>query len=366
MEMMKKMANFLDNYASAFFVGSLSTNKVIYLNKKAKTLFDVTAETCDFGKIFDRSSKRIEQVMQLMLECGQNTIIYNFIAIKPDKTKIVVDLQLGYFDEEKTEIFLELIPQNDTRMQMALNQIDQSTRPEAILNIDEKLSIIHCNEFFHSVFDSDEQLCKSHFNNDLINGFSPDVRESLINDILNNLKKSTTYETKLKVYTTTSEEHWYLLELERRTLDNSGTDKIIAYLTNIEKEVELEEEYTILKECLDTIQELTNDIVYHVDVKTGILYHNIKSPTENLIGKSIKNHIEVLVKQDLIHPDDIDNYINYITNWYNSDTTENADFIIRVAIFKNEFSTYRVRGKKLYDNNNKFTTAVCIMELLND
>lgn len=55
---------------------------------------------------------------------------------------------------QKKPVILEIIPQNDTRLQMAQHQIQNSPRAEAILNYDEKLSIVDCNEDFHRVFES--------------------------------------------------------------------------------------------------------------------------------------------------------------------------------------------------------------------
>lgn len=106
-----------------------------------------------------------------MFESDNNIVISNIIAKKSNDEEIFVDFVLGFFDKEKTKVYLELILKNDNRLDMALHQVNQSTRPEAILNYDETLSIVHCNDPFHKVFESNEELRHSHFKNDLINGF---------------------------------------------------------------------------------------------------------------------------------------------------------------------------------------------------
>lgn len=350
--MEKKMFSFMENYGGAFFVGSMETKKILYTNKKAKKLFDVTEDDCDFSAIFTTSQERIETVVAMMLETGKSTSIYNYIVTKANGEKIVVDLQLGYFNEEKTEVFLELLPQNDTRMQMALHQVDNSARAEAILNHDDKLSIVHCNEYFHEVFESNEKLRHSHFKNDLINGFLPEVRDELMSDILSNLKICNYYSTKMKVYTATGEERWYLFELEKRTLDNSGIDKIMACMTNIEEQVELEENFEYINQFFKAVQDFTRDIVYRIDIKTMTLTHMLKE--ENLsdamrpFSQVIPDYINNLIKSNIIHPDDQEKYKLFAKGYFSGNRTE---CMLRFSILNNDYEWYIIKGYDIYDDN---------------
>lgn len=359
MEMMKKIANFIENYNGAFFVGSLGQNTIIYINKKAKSLFGVTEDDCNFSEILGVNDNRIREVMEFTLETGKNSMIYNHVVRKSTGEKIVVDIQVGYFDEDNTEVFLEIIPQNDTRMQMAYQQIDNSNRPEALLNLDENLSIIHCNDAFHNVFDSNETLRHSHFKNYLVNGFAPEIREKLIKDIQDTLQVSPTFSTKIKVFSATDEEYWYLFELEKRTLDNSGEDKVLAYMSNIEKQVELEENYEILHQFFEATQNLTDEILYRIDLKNKTLHHllNLKSLNEKLrrLGNKIPNYIEVLMKENIIHPDDHEKYRKFNDEYvYN----KSSECDIRFSVYDDNYQYYRMKCNNIYDENNKLTHII--------
>lgn len=219
--MNEKMLKFVDSYGCALFIASLTEQKTIYVNKTATRLFGVTAEHCDFTKIFNASESSLVSNLMEKVKTKTQTLYHNFFVTDIKGDTLTVDIQLGYFNEEETEIYLELIPCKDRRLEMALYQVNHATRPEAILNLDETLSIVHCNDPFHEVFHSSEELRHSHFQNKLVNGFSPEETNKLIPEILAHLKDATTYSTTVKVFTATGEERWYLFELEKRILDDS-------------------------------------------------------------------------------------------------------------------------------------------------
>lgn len=348
---MRKMYAFVENYGGAFVVSSLLTKKVIYTNRKFKSLFGDIGLNCDFDVIFKSDKSYFDDVVESLATTGENTTIYDYKALTHTGEEIVVDLQVGYFDEDKTEIFLDLMPKNDNRMEMALYHLNHSSKPEAIMNYDEEFSIVECNEQFRGLFGDDGVL----------HDFLPQVEEELSSKITENLKSTKRYSTKFRVSTSVDEEQWYLLELERRTLDNSGEDKIVVTMTNIEKQVEIEEEHSVMQKCLNSVQELANDIIYHIDVKTRTLYHNIQTPVGEKIGTSIENYIEVLEKEKIIHPDDIEGYIKYLKEWYYNDAHDNTEFKVRVALIEGEYKSYVVRGKKIYDINGELTNAIGVM-----
>ncbi len=316
MIMKEKLSHFLEHYGSPFIVGSLVTGEMIFINKVAEKMFGITKDDCDLGQVFNKTQVRIESLMRKSLHPDHSTLVYNYFAYTKERKKILVDLQVGYFNDEKTEIFLEIIPQHDNRMQMALHQIENSTRPEAILNFDDKLSIVQCNQPFHEVFESSEELRYSHFKNDLINGFLPEIREKLISDIYTTLSDTNTYKTKIQVFTATGEERWYLMELERRNLDNSGTDKIMVHMTNIEKQVEIEEEHSLMQQYLSAMQELTENVLYRVDVKTRVLTHTVDSPLGKKLGEQISDYADIFIQKKVIHTDDTERYLDYLQAFY--------------------------------------------------
>lgn len=302
----EKLRKFIDNYGSAFFIASLVNENTIYLNKFASKIFGVTAETCDFTKIFDSTETYLITNLLEKLQTNKQVLYHNLTVVDANKNTINVDVQLGFFDEEETEIFLELIPSKDIRMEMALHQVNQAARAEAILNLDDKLSIVHCNDAFHNVFDSSEELRHSHFHNDLINGFLPEVKEKLISDILSHLGNNPTYATKLQVFTAIGEERWYLFELEKRTLDDSGQDKIMAYMTNIERQVEIEQGFSAFQQYFEAMESLSGESLYTIDVKSKVLRQTGQVAKELGIPPEVEGYPESVF--GMIHWEDLEGF----------------------------------------------------------
>ncbi|MFI3254803.1 MAG: PAS domain-containing protein [Eubacteriales bacterium] len=347
MEMYQNIGNFINHYGNPFFVGSLLEKKVLFVNEKGKALFDCTEETCDFEKIFERTEERLESLIVKGLKSGKPTLFYNFIAITGQQEKIVVDLQFGFFNENNTEMFLEIIPRDDTRLAMALHQIQHSPRAEAILNLDEDLTILECNQAFHQLFQSNDDMWQAVFRKQLAQGFHAESRSQLVKEIHECLRSKDNYTKELKIETAQGEDHWYCLELQKRELDNSGT-KLMCSLVNIEKQMEIKEENAILNQYLSIMQENSNDILYRVDIKENIMYHYSDYITVGGKGRAIPDYVNVFMSGTIIHPEDKSAYLASFKDFYEKDIPPSVP--IRFSFDGDEYQWYHIAGKKIYNS----------------
>lgn len=351
-----KILNFAQNYNSAFIVINFPFDKVIFSNKTAESLYQIKdgSGNNEFEIIFPYFDLTFNTKVKNGLKNDNQILLENVITVKADKTEQLANLVVGYFNEEKNEIFLEVTPKKDNRLEMAIFHVDSSSKPEAILNLDDELTIVHANEYFNEVVEP---------NRNLANKFSLEKKESLLKTIHSTLKNASIFTTKLQIFTTNNEEKWYLLELEKRSLDNSGTDKIIAYMTNIEKQKALEKEFNTVKQYMNTMQKFTKDMVYIIDYKTMTLHHSIDvdgiSPKLKKFGKSIPNYIDVFIKEDIIHPDDQQKYLDALKLYYEDKISECE---IRFAIRSEEYQWYVIKGDKICNEQGIVTQIVGIIE----
>ncbi|MFI3251318.1 MAG: GGDEF domain-containing protein, partial [Eubacteriales bacterium] len=354
METQQKLSNFIDLFSSPFFAGSIQTKKLFYLNKAAQDMFQVTCETCDFAKIFDQKEKHLQDAVSQMILSEKPLLFYNITVITATGDKLLIDLHLDFFNAEHTEICLVLHPQNDIRLEMALYQINQSTRAEAILHFDETLTILHCNHPFYAAYDSSETLHHSHFQNHFINGFPPEQQARILADITHHLTLSPTYATKLKIRTATGEDRWYLLELERRTLDHSGNDKIMAYMTSIKEQIEFEEEHSLLQQYFDAMQELSQDVLFRIDLATHTLHHQANFEMDS-IGKSIPNYIKTTIRKKILSPHDIKPFLRFLRNWISDHSAETA---LRFSLDGKDYKWYNVTAQAVTNDSGALTAIV--------
>ncbi len=348
MSMKEKLGHFLQHYGSPFVVGSLEKGRIIFVNKRARELFGITEETKDLSHIFDKPQERIESLMDRALNQEHTTLLYNYIAYDKEQKPILVDLQVGYFNDAQTEVFLEIIPQRDNRMAMALHQINYSSRAEAILNFDETLSVLECNEAFLNVFKATEEHRHSHYHNHFVNGLFPEDREEVTKEIFETLKQADTFSKNIRVVTPTGDERWFRLDLEKRALKDTGEDHILVFMTNIEKQVETEWELSLLNQYLSVVQESTVDVLYRVDIKNNIMYHFSDYTNDLDVGNKIPNYVDVFMDSPVIHEDDKEAYLKNLREFYEQDLHPSRP--IRFSLDKRPYQWYKIMAKKFYDS----------------
>ncbi|MFI3254190.1 MAG: sensor domain-containing diguanylate cyclase [Eubacteriales bacterium] len=320
-------------------------------NKQAISYFANHEGEIDVYNIFeDQATTFLRSTVTEHLGKNNFAMVYDVSLLTNKGTSAVCDVQVVYADEERSVIMLELFMKQDNRMEIAYSQVNQSTRAEAILNYDEKLSIVHCNDLFYEVFEANEEIRHALYGNDLSNGFQPEIREELLKEIHDTLKVSSNFHTKMKVITSKGDTFWYSLELLRRTLDNSGTDKIMAYMTNIERQVEIEADYSFLNKFFSAFQELTNDVMCRIDVAEVSLMHLVKSELSELVGQTIPDYVNTFVTANIVHPEDAEKFVNYSKLWL---TGEVETFTVRTAFDSTNYVWTELSGQKIYDKEGK-------------
>lgn len=363
MSMKDKMFHFMEHYNNPFLVGTFPENELIYCNKSAKTQYDMTDKEnilAVLRAIFLNNNISMKSVLETEFRKEDTAIFQNVHTKKADGSKQLTTVMIGFFNEEKTEVYVEIIPQTDSRMENAIEQVNLAVKPKAILNFDEKLSIIHCNEPFHKVFESNEELRHSHFDNHLLNGFRPEQRAKLISDIHSKLSVSPSYSTKIKVYPATGEERWYLLELEKRTLDFSGSDKILAYMTNIEKQIELETENSQMNQYFTALQELTPDALFRVEMPSQTLHHTHTKGLGEKYGLVIPNHVQTFIKDQIIHPEDSEKYLAQLRQLVSAEG-QISEVPLRGRFQSDDYQWYIIKGKKILDNEGNLLEVIGVI-----
>ncbi|MFI3114901.1 MAG: diguanylate cyclase [Clostridia bacterium] len=335
--MKDKLSKFIQTNKRAFVVGDVKNKNLYYCNEQMTNVYGVTLETKDFMNIFVAEDRLLKKLLIKQLRKNESSFFYDIMTVRADGTHQLADLQIGYINRANSEMFMEITPKNDTRMEMAQNQVNLATRAESIVNFDEKLSLIHCNDLFHAVFESNEAVRHSHYGNDFSNGFQPDIREKLLSDIHTNLNKFPTYFTKMRIVTSSGQEKWYALELQRRRLDSSGEDKVMVYLVNIENQVEMEEELADVNRQFDALQQLSDDLIFRIDTKNKKLIIDEVDNTLYKIKEKVSSFPDDIINSGSIHPNDISIY-EYFAN----------------QVYKGRAGSVEVRMKEYDDDDDCF------------
>lgn len=310
-----QLARFFKGYRNALFVVEIETGNIIYCNDIVTDLYGITEETKDVTYIFPIDYKIRRENMKELLRKEDFLIVYDIMTTTKEGSAQLADVQIDYLSEEKTAILIEVRPKNDIRMEMAMNQVQHSTRAEGIVLLDEELTLIHCNELLHEIFESDEVQRFKCFDNKFSNGFLPELKEALLSEIHENMQKFPVYFTKLKIKTSKGKVYWYSMELQKRTLDSTGVEKVMVSLVNIEAQVELEVENTVIKGELkslsryfDVMQDLTDDFLFRIDITNKELHRSINTTHRFGLTNKVSNFPQGIYDNDVVFPEDIPIY----------------------------------------------------------
>lgn len=233
MELQDDIKFFLDKSSSAYFIGSLESQKTIFLNQTGKKMFGMCEENFDYSKIFDRSDAHIQDIITQSLKAEKSCLVYDLLVKKQDGTKVLVDLELGYFNCAKTLVYLQLIPQKQGVETLTMHQVNHSVRAEGILNFDEYLTLLFCNPNFFRLFGATKPSDLDAYQQQLSRALVSSQRETLCQNMIKSLKEREMYSIEVEIFTLSGEKKWLALDLQKRHFQDEG-EKILCYATDID------------------------------------------------------------------------------------------------------------------------------------
>lgn len=360
MTMNDKIAHFAEHFGNAFFVGSLTQRKTIYANKTARETFQITADTCDFQRIFSASDEVLREIILEHITTVSQTMIPNCTVTQGDGTPIQVDLQIGYFNPEKTEVYLEMIMKKDMSLAMSQFQVEKSLKPEVMANVDETLSIHYKNEHFNQLFQISPEESQDYLQGQLINLFPIHQRGNLLTALKKDLQSKGHYQGELEATTKEGGKIWVLVEIQKRSMNSQGQEKLMVSFLNINKRKQLEKKNTFMQQQLSAMQDLTSDFLYHIDVEEGLFYHGVNMIRHKEHTVPIADYVNVFIENKIVHPDDVEKYTSFLKEWYSRPSSE-GECTIRASVVSEEYLWYTIRNKKIFDENG---TLVYVMGAL--
>ncbi len=341
--MMKNIFNFIENDSSAFIAGTYPENQLIYYNKKATALYGIQSDSGFevFRRIFSKSGLSLEVQIKTAFAGKESCIFENVLTLKENGEVQLANVSLGYFDQEKTQVYLEINPKSDSRMEMAMYQLNQSAKAEAILQYDDQFSLYCCNQPFCDFLNLGRLHCLVQHGTKLGDILRPECKQELLKEMHDSLLEKVACVFEVEIRTTEGDWRWIRLYLQRREIDDSG-EKIMCFIASIEEYKVVEETNQYFK----AMQELTDDIFYRIEVDTMTLHHADIAENGEMTSAAIPDYLTTFTEQGVIHPDDVENYIKELEAFGRGEILE---VTARFAIDGKDFQWYTVRGKQIFD-----------------
>lgn len=271
----------------------------------------------------------------------------NIDTIKHDGSILLANVTIGFFNVDKNEIFIEISPKVDNRLELTIQLIDGSPRPEAILLLDDNLTVLHCNSAFYDIFGAVKDSCLSDFNNKLGNTFLADEKNGLLDRIHSSLKIDNYFYTEVQINTCSGFTRWVALDLQRCVIDSSG-EKLRCFMYCIEKQVQSQLERDIVNQYFNAMQSLSDDILFHINLKNKTFRHSDINAMSFGISPEIPDFVNNFIENGVVHPDDGDAYRNFTDKIF---AGENVDFEVRCAVGIDVFEWFNIKSTFIYDSD---------------
>ncbi len=274
----KYLLKSMDNSKQAVFLYKVYESSPFFANKQAMTHYSDSMGKIDIQEIFESkgASSFLKRTITEQLFQSRVAKVYDVLTIGNTGEYFLCDIEIAFADIEQEVLSIALSFKEDNRKEKAYSQVNQSTRPEAILHYDQKLSFLHGNELFHSVFEEVYPHKNLALKDSFLDFVEEPQRSSVLGKVYKNLETSQTYFTTLKLSSQTGERLLYSMEFQRKSLDDNADAYVLVYLVNIQKQTEILEERAEINQYFYELHKMHQDLLqgtlFRYDIARKILY----------------------------------------------------------------------------------------------
>lgn len=341
---------YLDHLQSAFIILDFNTKNTIFFNKQAHATYHLTLEApFPAEDLFPSSRNHIDDCFADLQKNKGNSLYFNHIKIvTTDQLTLLCDMRVGFFNQEKSLVFIEITESKDVRLETLQQLVDESSRPEAILEVDDDLSILCCNHHFHSLFGVPNSSCFAKLTNKMSSLFPKEQRSDLVKTLLAQLERETCCTKEMEIRTLSGDSKWISMVLQKRVIDPSEQGKIFVFLTDIKDKVATRDVFDDINQYFTIFQSMCKGLLYRFDMKTRTLYrneetahlYNVPTKTEQFPQK------EWLAQR--IHPDDLTLFSQYVDRMVSGFACE---YTARLKNITGAFEYHKFTFKPLYHSD---------------
>lgn len=355
MEIYKKIFSFIEDSDNAFVIATYPEKKLIYKNKVAREVYGIDDNTKvdDFYKMLNKS----EEEVNLKL-ASEGIVKYDNTIIKLNDKNQLANIVISFFNNENNEVFLQIAPKTDCEYNEYIKNKEILKNQQKIMEIQElsddiiyKIDV-ETMTLYHSVgTDKLNVLGKAipDYANTLVSEklIHPDDAEKYLIEVQRWIQGSRIDSEEPYRFALNNEEYkWYKIISEQVLTENDELKEIYGKLVNVDKETKLKNEYSLISQYFVAMQQLSKDILFHIDLKTKVFSHADKNAISLGVSKETSNFVETFINEKKVHPLDAENYRKYTEKLFDG---ENADYQIRFLVGKNIYEWFHVRSNFIYD-----------------
>lgn len=347
MELTATFQTITENIAHSFIVYKTGAKFSSFANKKALELYGEEDGTVNVQDLFLNHNRPSNYTDNKKRELDNHGFLNTSDVVTRTKSGEikVSDVQVGYANDEKTEFFIIMVPKEDTRMDNAESNVDLSYRADAILEYDENLTIVYCNHSFRQALEAPEDSYLDYLSRQLAKTFRKDKKAQQLKEIHRALQRNKTYQTEVEIINLNGEKHWFTMDLQRRSFDDSG-DKLLCSLVNIDERKKATVQLNSFTQYFEAMQSLSGQSLYQIDVKTRVLHMRSELAKELNLQPEMDDYPNSIYH--IVHPEDLDDFKEFSTR---SLAGENRYLKTRYLTATGEYQWYELNSMNIYDES---------------
>lgn len=335
------LLTFLEKSKQAIYIYQKTERNPLLANQVAQAKYADPEGKIDVYDIFEgkEAGPFLKAIVAEKLAEEGIAMLYDVETISNQGKSLVCDVQVSYVDLACDTLCVEIFFKEDKRLAQAMSQINQSSRAEGLLALDQELTCLHCNQHFRDVLG--EMQGEIH----LSLGFQPGQRAELLAEIQQSLETTGSFFQKIQLVTAKGAELWHSLELQRRTLDDSGIDKVMVYLVNIEDQVETKSKLDDLSQYFNIMQRVSNGLLYRLDIENKILYRNDEIASAYQMPLAVTNFPNQAWLDEMVFPEDWDATIEFVQTLF---TGQEGTKTVRLRTPEGDFKYHKFTFQAIY------------------
>lgn len=341
----EKLVSFIESYDNAFLIGIFGEKKLIYANRVAKSLYNVSDSGTDLEEVFAGYHKSLYDMVADGLKERNLVIYHNVPSHKSDGTILNVDLQIGFFNQEKTEVFIEIIHKQDTQEDVLRDIVLRGKKPLFLINEDEDFSLELANEAFFESFLCSEKSFAELYDNSFAKLLKSCNQERVLHNLLERLEKETECNVNFSFNTVTGKKKYFYMDMQRRQLLD-GRQVLIGMLISIDYQVELSNKIKNINRQFDMIEKLTKETLYFVDVNTRTLIHRGEHAVQVGVPEVEQNFPACVYPR--IHPEDLEGYQAHA---YKMLSGEDSTYTVRMKVASGEYEWFQADSSVIFEDD---------------
>lgn len=140
---------------------------------------------------------------------------------------------------------------------------------------------------------------------------------------------------------------WYSIKRRKVLDDNGNLIEILGTLVNIHRERTIQEEYTELNQYFNAMQNLSDDILFHIDLVKKVFTHSDKTAVNFGLTEKSSDFSEVFIDKGFIHPDDVDGYRQCVAELIKG---ESSNYQARCIVAEGVYNWFDIRCEFIWDD----------------